>query len=393
MDQSTSWVPLNLIKESKAIEVAEYSFANNYHYEPAFRWWVHKVLRRRDRPIKRVQSQNCRKGRTKFGIEVPQTVEDSKLLDIANGNTLWQDAITKEMTNSRIAFKLLERDSSIPVGHTKITCHSVFDVKLDLTRKARYVAGGHLTDPPTSMTYSSVVSRDSIIIGFLIAALNNLDILAGDIQNAYLNAETKEKIYFIAGDEWKANRCRIVVVVRALYGLKSSALQFQNHISDVVGNKLGFTSSLADPDVWYRASTKPNGDKYYAYILVYVDDVLIIDSTPHKYMEILKASYTVNPSSIGVPKTYIGADIGKMKYPDGSYAWTMGSNTYVKEAIKNVKKRLKDDGFIFHKKLSDPNHSCPQPFSNLSYRPELDTSVECTEDQTRFYQNLIGVLR
>lgn len=71
----------------------------------------------------------------------------------------------------------------------------------------------------------------------------------------------------------------------------------------------------------------------------------------------------------------------------------MGSNTYVKEAIKNVKKRLKDDGFIFHKKLSDPNHSCPQPFSNLSYRPELDTSVECTEDQTQFYQNLIGVLR
>ena len=157
------------------------------------------------------------------------------------------------MTNSWIGFKLLEKDSSIPVGHTKITCHLVFDVKLDLTR---YVAGGHLTDPPTSMTYSSVVGRDSVRIGFLIAALNDLDILAGDIQNAYLNAETKENIYFIAGDEWKANRGRIVVVVRALYGLKSSALQFRNHISDVVGNKLGFTSSLADPDVWYWASTK-----------------------------------------------------------------------------------------------------------------------------------------
>jgi hypothetical protein len=49
-----------------------------------------------------------------------------------------------------------------------------FEVKMDFTRKARFVAGGHMTDPPTEITYSSVVSRDSIRIGFLIAALNEL---------------------------------------------------------------------------------------------------------------------------------------------------------------------------------------------------------------------------
>ena len=48
-----------------------------------------------------------------------------------------------------------------------------------------------------------------------------------------------------------------------------------------------------------------------------------------------------------------------MHYLDGSYDWTMESNTYNKETINNVKKQLKDDGFIFHKKLSDLNHSCP----------------------------------
>ena len=52
-----------------------------------------------------------------------------------------------------------------------------FEVKIDLRRKARYVAGGHLTDVPTSMTYSTVVSRESVRIAFLIAALNNLNIL------------------------------------------------------------------------------------------------------------------------------------------------------------------------------------------------------------------------
>ena len=150
-------------------------------------------------------------------------------------------------------------------------------MKFELTRKDHYVADGHLIDPLMSMTYSSDVSRNSVRIGLLIAALNDIVILAGNIQNAYLNATTKEKIYFIAGNERKGNKDRVFVIICALYGLKNSALQFCNHISDVVGNKLGFTSSLADPDVWYRASTKPNGYKYYAYILVYVDNVLIID--------------------------------------------------------------------------------------------------------------------
>jgi hypothetical protein len=48
------------------------------------------------------------------------------------------------------------------VGYQEITCHMVFDVKMDLTRKARFVAGGHMTEIPASLTDSSVVSRDSV---------------------------------------------------------------------------------------------------------------------------------------------------------------------------------------------------------------------------------------
>ena len=55
-------------------------------------------------------------------------------------------------------------------------------------RKARMVAGGHVTDVPHSLTYSSVVSRDSVRIAFTIAAINGLKVLGCDIQNAYLTA-------------------------------------------------------------------------------------------------------------------------------------------------------------------------------------------------------------
>lgn len=65
-----------------------------------------------------------------------------------------------------------------------------------------------------------------------------------------------------------------------LNGLKSSALQFCNHLAATLGNKLGFQCCLADPHLWYKACIDSNGNEYYAYILVYVDDLLIIDKEP-----------------------------------------------------------------------------------------------------------------
>ena len=55
------------------------------------------------------------------------------------------------MANSREAFQILEADEQPPIGFTKITCHLIFDLKMDLTRKTIYVARGHLTDPPSSL--------------------------------------------------------------------------------------------------------------------------------------------------------------------------------------------------------------------------------------------------
>ena len=116
-----------------------------------------------------------------------------------------------------------------------------------------------MTDPPTSMTYASVVGREKVRIAFLIASLNDLKISAGDIQNAYLNAHTKEKTFFYAGDEWKGSKGRVVIITRALYGLKSSALMWRNHLADILGNKLKFRSSLSDPDLWYKEMISTEG--------------------------------------------------------------------------------------------------------------------------------------
>ena len=393
-DGSTSWLPLRIMKESYPVETAEFAFANTLQDEPAFHWWIKPVLKKRDYIINKVKTNKShRKGNMKFGVRIPQSVEEALELDRQNGNNLWAEAIDKEMKNSRIAFEVLDKYTPPPPGYKKITCHMNFEVKMDLRRKARYVAGGHLTDPPTSMTYSTVVSRESVRIAFLIAALNNFNILAGDIQNAYLNASTSEKLYFIAGKEWKADEGKPILIVRALYGLKSSALQWRNHLADTLGNTLGFKSSLADPDVWMKDMIDSEGNEYYAYILVYVDDILVLDYKPQLHMAKLKETFTVRDETIKEPDKYLGADIGKVHFEDGTHAWTMASKSYVKNVVKNIKARLQEDGYKFNSKLSSLSYSAKQPFSTIDYRPELDTSYECNPDQTQFYQNLMGILR
>ena len=90
-----------------------------------------------------------------------------------------------------------EGDEKDLVEYTPIKCHIVWDIKLgkNFQRKARLVAEGHVTEVLSSITYSSVVSRDLVRLALTIAALNGLSVLACDIQNAYLSADCQEKCY------------------------------------------------------------------------------------------------------------------------------------------------------------------------------------------------------
>ena len=136
-------------------------------------------------------------------------------------------------------------------GFQEIKCHIIFDVKMDFTRKARFMAGGHMTETPLSLTYSSVVSRESVKIAFLIAALNDLDLMSCDIGNAYLNAKCREKIWFVAGPECGPDLQGCVCkLVWALYGLKSSGAAWRSMLSSFITSVLNFSPTWADPDVY-----------------------------------------------------------------------------------------------------------------------------------------------
>ena len=125
---------------------------------------------------------------------------DAYLIDKKNGNTHWADVISKEMENDKIASDILLYGQSAPRGYTWINCHMIFDIQIeDFRRKARLVASGHMAETPKCQTYSSVVSRETVRITLTIAALNDLEVKAGDIMNAYLTAPITEKVWTVLG--------------------------------------------------------------------------------------------------------------------------------------------------------------------------------------------------
>jgi hypothetical protein len=104
---STTWESLKDLKESHPLEMAAYVVTQGIDHEPAFIWWVPQVLRLRKRIISLVKKRKMSylKKNMKFEIEVPTSVDHALNINKCNGNTLWADAIVKEMKDVHIAFK------------------------------------------------------------------------------------------------------------------------------------------------------------------------------------------------------------------------------------------------------------------------------------------------
>lgn len=316
-------------------------------------------------------------------------MQEALQFDKESGTTYWFDAIKKEMTQILPAVNILGDGCKAPVGYQRIPCHIIFDVKMDFSRKARFVAGGHVTDPPSTQTYASVVSRESVRIAFLIAALNDLDVMSADVQGAYLNAPCKEKVYTICGLEFGTEFYgRVAVIVKALYGLKTSAFAWREHLSETIRISMEFSPCLADCDVWLRPAVKTDGSPYYEYMLVYTDDLLVLSEKPQDILNAMDQHYLLKAGSIGSPTQYLGAQVGDYRLSDDptKKRWYMSSEKYVKEAIRNVRLWLEERNSV----LKSTKTTCVLP---TGYRPEVDVSDYCDVERANYYMQQIGVLR
>ena len=313
----------------------------------------------------------------KFGVQVPLGLKQAARLDKQNGNTLWQDAIDKELKqlSDYKTFKLLDPGEVLGSEYKRIPYHIVFDVKFDLRRKARLVAGGNRTDPGKEDIYSGVVGIDAVRTGFMLGELNKLTCLAADVGNAFLYGKTKEKVYIVAGPEFGPELDgKILVVYKSLYGLRTSAARFHETLGDSL-RKLDFKPSRYDPDMWYRDM----GD-HYEYLASYVDDILVWSKDPVTFMKTLQEEYILK--GVGIPEYYLGGDVEHLNehWTNDNVSIALSAKTYISNCIPK-----------FEELIGKKFRSFKTPMEE-SLHPEIDDSPLCGERDHAIFRSIIGSL-
>lgn len=314
-----------------------------------------------------------------YGIHVPKNVAHAKQIDEANGNTNWLDALRKE-TEALLEYKTFQPDDRTLKelkgdGYQKLPLRAIFTAKACGRHKARLVIGGHLVDSEDLDVYASNMKTVSSRVLLTIAAANDLTVVTGDIKNAYLYAYTKEKICITIGEEFAGVEGfeigAMAIVVKALYGLPSSAHEWHAVLSDTM-RSMGFSPTRYDNDVWIK-ERKGEG---YDYIGTHTDDLLICAKDADPYIEQLTKHYTIPEP--GPPSFHLGCDY-KYSMEKGKMRWSLGSVTYVRETTKKVEDLLGEELGKHKVPMTEGTH------------PENIDDELLGEQQHRLYQKLIGM--
>ena len=372
--------PLATLIKDCPVVVAEYGARNGLLDQSG--WKRLKPIARRQKKLQRLINQaKLRSFRTSpkymYGFKVPRNFKEALEFDRENGTNLWEAATLLELKQLDEYDTFIDKGDfnrhTIPQGFKLIRVHFVYAVKHDGRHKARLVAGGHLTDTPIDSVYAGVVSLRSFRTCVLLGELNGMPPYATDIGNAYLEATTNEKVCIKAGPEFGERMNHLLIIHKALYGLRSSAKRFGDLLASCLREQ-GFYQSLADPQIFMRENKG-----VYEYIATWVDDLTMILRDPEEFLVTLQ-SYPYNFKLKGSGPISFHLGCGFERDPNGIL--TMNPIKYIEKLVFAYQQ-------MFGKK---PSTRYQSPLEENDH-PELDTTEFLDDDNTQRYQSMIGALQ
>ena len=165
-----------------------------------------------------------------------------------------------------------------------------------------------------------------------------------------------------------------MIIERSLYGLKSSAARFHEHLSATL-KSLGFKPSKADFDLWYKKV-----DDHYEFVARYVDDVIVFSKDPMSIMDKLKKTYVMK--GVGKPQYYLGGDVVELgqEWEKDNISTAFSAETYIQNAFPRLANVCGLQQFPKSK----------IPFSE-SYHPELDITDLVGCSNYYYLQVIVGM--
>jgi hypothetical protein len=116
-----------------------------------------------------------------------------------------------------------------------------------------------------------------------------------------------------------------LIIVKALYGLRTSGLRWHEKLADCLRNE-GFLPCKVEPDIWMR----DKGD-HYEYVGVYVDDLVFAMKDPSSFIKTLESKYSFKLQGTGELSFHLGCDF----YRDQDGILCMSPTKYIERMSNN----------------------------------------------------------
>ena len=197
---------------------------------------------------------------------------------------------------------------ALPPGHIPVKGRWVYAVKSDVRKKAHFVAKDctQIFRIDFKETFSPVARFETIRLLLSIAVLEDWDIETLDVKTAFLFGELDKEIYMEQPEGFikKGQEKKVYCLLKAIYGLKQAALQWNKALHDSL-LKMGFTRTFADPGVYIHFHNQD-----LIILVMYVDDAPFMDSN-HSYLKFKKQEFMKEWESpdLGEAKEYLGMRI------------------------------------------------------------------------------------
>ena len=199
-----------------------------------------------------------------------------------------------------------------------------------------------------------------------------MELWATDMGNAYLEAYTAEKLFIVAGPEFGKLEGHMLIISKALYGLRTSGLRWHEQFSQHL-REMGFEPCKAEPDIWMCWV-----DDLYEYIAVHVDDLCILSKDPKAITDMLTEQYVFKLKGTGPIDYHLGMTFCRNGHKD----LCISPQHYIEKMVESYKWMFNENPPSKANSLLDSND-----------HPEVDTSKFLDEDGIQQHQSLIGSMQ